>query len=46
MNTIVVYDSHYGNTERIAQSMVDTLRAFGPAQAIYVDRAHPASLRG
>jgi len=28
MNTVVVYDSQYGNTERIAQAIADTLRAF------------------
>jgi flavodoxin len=46
MNTLVVYDSQYGNTERIAQVIADTLRAFGQAQAIRVDRAHPISLEG
>ena len=25
MNTLVVYDSQYGNTERIAQVIADTL---------------------
>jgi hypothetical protein len=34
MNTVVVYDSHYGNTERIAQALADTVRAFGQAQAV------------
>jgi len=29
MNTLVVYDSQFGNTERIAQVIADTLRAFG-----------------
>jgi flavodoxin len=46
MNTLVIYDSQYGNTERIAQAIADTLRAFGQAQAIRVDPAHPVSLQG
>jgi len=44
MNTLVVYDSQYGNTERIAQAIVDTLRAFG--QAVLVDPAYPVALQG
>ncbi len=46
MNTFVVYDSQYGNTERIAQAIADTLRAFGQAQAVRVDPAHPVELQG
>src|SRR5438876_5949323 len=46
MNTFVVYDSQYGNTERIAQIIADTLRAFGQAQAIRVDPAHLVSFQG
>jgi flavorubredoxin len=29
MNTLIIYDSQFGNTERIAQAIADTLRAFG-----------------
>jgi flavodoxin len=46
MNAVVVYDSQYGNTERIAQAVADTLSAYGPAMAIRVDPAHPVSLQG
>jgi flavodoxin len=46
MNTLVVYDSQYGNTERIALAIADTLRAFGQAQAVRVDPAHPVELQG
>ena len=46
MNTLVVYDSQYGNTERIAQAIADTLCAFGQAKAVRVDPARPASLQG
>jgi flavodoxin len=46
MNTVVVYDSQYGNTERIAQAIANTLREFGQAQAIRIDPAHPVSFHG
>ena len=45
MNTFIVYDSQFGNTERIAQAIADTLRAFGQAQAVHVDPAHPVSFQ-
>jgi flavodoxin len=46
MNTLVVYDSQYGNTARIAQVIADTMRTFGQAQAVRVDPALPISLQG
>ena len=46
MNTLVVYDSQYGNTAHIAQAIADTLRAFGQVQAVRVDLAHPVSFQG
>jgi flavodoxin len=46
MNTLIVYDSQFGNTERIAQAIADTLRSFGQAQAVRVDPAHPVSFQG
>jgi flavodoxin len=46
MNTLVVYDSQFGNTERIAQVIADTLRAFGQAQAVRVDPARPVEFQG
>jgi len=46
MNALVVYDSQYGNTERIAQAIADTLRAVGQARAVRVDSAHPVELQG
>lgn len=45
MNTLVVYDSQFGNTERIAQAIAGALRAVGQAQAIRVDPAHLAEPR-
>jgi flavodoxin len=46
MNTLVVYDSKYGNTERIAQAIADTLRAFGQAQAVHVAQTLQVSFQG
>ncbi len=46
MNALVVYDSQFGNTERLAQAIADTLRASGQAQAVRVDLARPVSLQG
>jgi flavodoxin len=46
MNTFVIYDSQFGNTEQIAQAIAGTLSAFGQAQAVRVDPAHPLELQG
>lgn len=46
MNALVVYDSQYGNTERIAQTIADTLRTFGEVRAIRADPAHPVGFQG
>lgn len=46
MNALVIYDSQFGNTERIAQAIADILHAFGPAQAVRLDPAHPVELQG
>ncbi len=37
MNTLVLYDLQYGNTERIAQAIADAMGAFGPVRAVRVD---------
>lgn len=41
MNTIIVYDTQYGNTERIAQAIASTLQSFGPVQIACIDPDHP-----
>lgn len=46
MNALVIYDSQYGNTERIAQTIADTLRAFGEARAVHVGPESADELRG
>ncbi len=45
MNALVVYDSLFGNTERIAQSIADALSAFGQAQAVRVEPSQPEELK-
>lgn len=46
MNALVVYDSQFGNTERVALSMTEALRAFGQAEAMRVGQARSAELQG
>jgi len=46
MNALVVYDSQYGDTQRIAQAIADTLGEFGEARALRLDPAHPVELQG
>jgi len=46
MNTLIVYDSQYGNTERIAKTIANTLHAFGQAQAVHVAQAHSVEFQG
>lgn len=40
MNTLVVYDSQYGNTELLARIIAYTLHGFGEAHAARVDPYH------
>lgn len=46
MHALVVYDSQYGNTERIAAAIADTLRTTGEVRLAHVDPAHPLDLEG
>ncbi len=45
MNAIVVYDSQYGNTERIARAIADTLRTFGQVHVVHGDPNQPFDLQ-
>jgi flavodoxin len=45
MQMLVIYDSQFGNTERIAQAIASTLRASGEVQAMRVDPTHPVEPR-
>ncbi|HZC04920.1 MAG TPA: flavodoxin domain-containing protein [Ktedonobacterales bacterium] len=44
MNTLVVYDSQYGNTERIAEGIGETLSALGRARVLRVDSVRSTDL--
>lgn len=46
MKSIVVYDSQYGNTQKVAQVIADKLSEFGSAYAIHVDEVQPGDLLG
>jgi flavodoxin len=42
MNAVVVYDSQFGNTERVAKAIARALGEYGQVQAIRVGTMHPA----
>jgi len=46
MNALIVYDSQYGNTERIAQCITSTLKDFEQARAVRVDQVYLEELEG
>lgn len=46
MNALIVYDSQYGNTERVALSIADTLRTYGQVRAVRVSEAQAIALQG
>lgn len=45
MNTLVVYDSLFGNTEQIAQIIADRLSAFGEARAVRLEPAQSVEVQ-
>jgi flavodoxin I len=46
MNALIVYDSQFGNTERVAQRIASTLSEFGQARAVRVGQVHSGELQG
>jgi flavodoxin len=46
MNALVLYDSQYGDTQRIAQAIADKLAEFGEARAVRLDPSQPVELQG
>ena len=46
MNALIVYESQFGNTEQVALAIAGALSAFGQAQAVRLDPAHPIELQG
>jgi flavodoxin len=45
MHSLVVYDSQFGNTERVAQLVAKALDGFGPARAAHVHETAVTQLR-
>jgi flavodoxin len=46
MHALVVYDSQFGNTERIAAAIADTLRTTGDVRLAHVEPERPLDLEG
>jgi flavodoxin len=46
MNALVVCESQFGNTEKVALAIAGALRAFGQVKAVRVDSVHPIELQG
>jgi flavodoxin len=46
VNTLVVYDSQFGNTERIARAIADALGSYGPVQLVRANVVHAADVQG
>jgi flavodoxin I len=46
VNTLVIYDSQFGNTERIAQTVAFALTAYGPSRACSVKEVSTLDLEG
>jgi flavodoxin I len=43
---VIIYDSQYGNTEKIAQAVCDTLKQQGEVEVVRVGDAKPDLLKG
>ena len=41
MNTVIAYDSLFGNTEQMVLKIADALRAYGRVQTVRVEHTHP-----
>lgn len=46
MKSLVVYDSKFGNTQKVAQEIAEQLARSGSAYAIHVDEVQAGDLRG
>jgi flavodoxin len=46
MHALVIYDSQFGNTERIAAAIADTLRTTGEVRLARVEAERPLDLEG
>lgn len=46
MKSLVIYDSRFGNTQKIAQAIANRLALSGSAYAMHVDEVQPGDLLG
>jgi menaquinone-dependent protoporphyrinogen IX oxidase len=46
MQTLIIYDSVFGNTEQIARAIADSLRSRAPTELLHVDQAQPERVAG
>ncbi len=46
MKTLVVYNSYFGNTEKVAQAVCETLKSRGEAECRKVSEVDPGQLQG
>ena len=46
MNALIIYDSQFGNTERIARTITGMLSEFGQARAVRIDPTQPVDFQG
>jgi flavodoxin len=46
MNSLVIYDSVYGNTQKIAEAIADVFEHYGPVRMIPASNANPSHLQG
>lgn len=45
MNSLIIFDSNYGNTERLARAVAETLAAAGKSQVVKATSAKTADLK-
>jgi len=45
MNSLVIYDSQFGNTEHVAQEMAKVLAEYGPSKALHVSNVQAEDLQ-
>jgi flavodoxin len=45
MNSLVIYDSKFGNTEHVAQEMAKVLSDYGPSKALHVSKVQDEDLQ-
>jgi flavodoxin len=46
INILVIYDSQFGNTERIAQVIAEALSGYGQVRAVHASHIQPIELQG